>query len=147
MKDRLVGWVDRCAGRPLSLIVHLGAVTLAIVAFAVTILAHDDPTTDPGVSAAIIALCVAMLAIAEAMNAEVVLIPSSWVHRIRRIVIGVGATGSAYLWIADETKSSASEVNLLFGLLILFGAAAGVALIVFSIVWSLKSDWDRNRNQ
>ena len=145
MKTRLICWIDRYTGRPLSLIVHLGAVSLAIVAFAVTIIAHDDPTTDPGVSAAIIALCVAMLAIAEAMNAEVVLIPLSWVHRIRRVVIGIGATGSAYLWIADETQSSASEVNLLVWLLILFGAAAGVALIVFSIVWSLKSDWDRNQ--
>ena len=145
MKNRLVCWLGHSVVRPLSLMVHLGAVSLAIFAFAATIIYHNDPTTDPGVSAAIIALCVALLAVAESMNAGMTLIPSSFIHRVRRASIGIGATGSAYLWIADETKSSVSEGNLLLWLLLLFGGATCVALIVFSIVWSLKRDWDRDQ--
>ena len=101
---------------------------IAAVAFATSLFAEsttEDPAGGAGVSAPIVALCVAAIVLSEAMNAGELRI-----RRLPSIFVGVGGLASAYLWVADAAKTHPANPELPLVLVVIFVLAALAAVAV-----------------
>ena len=96
-----------------------------------------DPTAvglegDPGVYAALLALMTATMIMLESEG--------TWsISRVRipRLCLGLGATGSAYLWIADEANIAPLDPELTIGLSLLVVLAVFFAFFIALAATSL----------
>ena len=98
------------------------AAVAALIAFMVPFLiapTDQDPTGGAGLSAPVVALCVAAMILTEAIKAG-----RLQIRRIPGIFIGLGSIGSAYLWMAAESNAHPLDPELPLTLAILFAIAA-----------------------
>ncbi len=108
---------------------------VAVVAFLAPLLepaTEEDPTGGAGVSAPIIALCVAAVLLSQALSSG-----GMRLRRVPSIFIGIGSVASAYLWIAAEARVHPSDpqLPLILGILLLVAAFATIVVpfLAFSV--------------
>lgn len=117
---------------------YLVTATLGAFAFLAPFLepVPHDVTNKSGQYAALVALCAAALVFAESVRWE----GPAIINRFRRPVVGAFLLGSAYLWLADESKSNPASWYLPTNIAIVWILASLVvaAPLVPLIFW----DWD-----
>ena len=85
----------------------------------------QDPAGIAGLCAPIVALCTALMALAQASNSgEVPIRPKPGIY------IGFGMVISAYLWIADAGDNHPLDPELAIVILVFFALAAVGALVI-----------------
>ena len=99
------------------------------IAFIIPVLnASTDPTLSKSF-APIVALCVATMILVDSAQ-------GGW----RRVAIGAGSVGSAYLWMAGANDTHPLDLGLPITLLVLFGLAAFMTLAVPFIAFASRKD-------
>ena len=86
---------------------HWIMAVVASAAFADSLLTPptiENPTSDAGLVAPVIALCTAAIVFAQAMNPR-----GLRIQRTPGIFIGVGSMASAYLWMAAEAETHPTD--------------------------------------
>ena len=111
---------------------------IAAAAFAVPLLEEstkEDPTGGAGIYAPIVALCAAAILLSEAMNAGELRI-----RRIPSFFVGIGGLASAYLWVADATKTHPTNPELPLAMVVIFALASVATVAVPLFVLTTKQD-------
>ena len=110
---------------------HWAMAIVASVSFATPVFTPRtdvNPTADAGLFAPVIALCVAGIVFAQALNTG-----GLSIRRTPGVLVGVGSMLSAYLWIVSEARAHPTDPGLPVVLLILFGLAVigilGITLV------------------
>ena len=116
---------------------HFPARFLGAVAFVTPILkaVPYDVTNKSGQYAALVALCAAALVFAESVRWE----GHAIINRSRRPVVGAFLLGSAYLWLADESKSNPASWDLPTNIAIVWILASLV--VAAPLALSFFRDW------
>lgn len=107
---------------------HWVVLVMAVIAIVVTVFTpatEQDPAGFAGISAPIVALCTATVALTQAVFGG-----GLQIGRTKGIIVGVGSVLSAYLWMADAADSHVLSLEVPTTLLILFALAAMVVLVV-----------------
>ena len=100
----------------------------AVISFSIPLMMTptiEDPTGGAGLFAPVVAICVAAMVLAEAVNAG-----GLQLRRIPGIFIAVGSMASAYLWMAAESGTHPRDPALLGALALIFLMGALVTLFV-----------------
>ena len=123
---------------------YLVTAALGAIAFVTPILkaVPYDVTNKSGQYAALVALCAAALVFAESVRWE----GHAIINRSRRPVVGAFLLGSAYLWLADESKSNPASWDLPTNIAIVWilaslVVAAPLAPLIFSGLASAIPRW------
>ena len=120
---------------------HWVMVLMAGIAILVTVFTastEEDPAGFAGVSAPIVALCTATVALTHAVNGGV------RIGRTKGIIIGVGSVISAYLWMVDAADVHLLSLDVPFMLLIIFVLAT---LFVLVAAWGSQKDNSQSNDQ
>ena len=97
----------------------------------------QDPTGGAGVFAPLVAMCVAAMVLAEAVNAG-----GLQIRKMPGVLIAIGSMASAYLWMATESEVHQRELILLGELALLFSLGELMTLLVPVTALLVKSKPD-----
>ena len=88
---------------------------------------EDDPTGEAGLSAAFIALCVAGIVMMKIRGKR---------RRLSKLMLGIGALASAYLWVAGESGIHPKNPELLasISILLIIGAIVAIGIPVVALL-------------
>ena len=88
-----------------------------------------------------VAICVAAMVLAEAVNAK-----GMHVRKLPGIFIAIGSVASAYLWMADAGDTHPREPILLGTLILLFFMGAILAVPVIALFVSSQANDESSNN-
>ena len=115
--------------------VMLAMAGIAIFTAVFTPATEEDPAGFAGISAPIVALCTATIALTHAVNGGV------RIGRTKGILIALGSVISAYLWMADAADAHLLSLDVPIILLIIFALAT-----LFVLVATLGSQEDNSQS-
>ena len=110
---------------------YVVAAASAAISFSIpmmTTATEQDPTGGAGIFAPLVAICVAAMVLAEAVNAR-----GLQIRKWPGILIAIGSMASAYLWMADAGETHPREPILLGTLALLFIMGAILAVPVIAL--------------
>ena len=105
-----------------------------VISLAVAPTDPQNPGREAGMFAPVIAICVAAMLLAEALNAR-----GLQLRRTPGILIALGSMASAYLWMAAESGTHPREPALIGTLALIFSVGALAALAVPMTALLMKS--------
>ena len=112
-----------------------GAAAFAFLAPLLSTPTKEDPTGGAGFFAPLVAICVAAMVLAEAVNTR-----GLQIRKIPGIFIALGSMASAYLWMADASETHPREPVLLGTLALLFVMGAILAVPVIALFVKSQPD-------